>query len=127
MASVETRDRQRLNSCKESLADKFHRTVADDVKRRPRTMSTGNTPRLQNEDKSTPIVSQGQASVSNRRGSKRRVSESTPGWNPVNKKRPRSEGDCTARSLRFSPYATVSQCVQKPHERSLEMVCRGHN
>ena len=57
-----------------------------------------------------------------KQGRKRRVSESTPGWHPVaKKKRPRSEGDTgTARALRFSPYGSSVQPSPRSEERSLK-------
>ena len=59
-----------------------------------------------------------------KQGRKRRVSESTPGWHPVaKKKRPRSEGDTgTSQALRFSPYGSSVQPSPRSEERSLKRV-----
>ena len=63
-------------------------------------------------------------SQSSKQGRKRRVSESTPGWHPIaKKKRPKSDGDAsTSKALRFSPYAGSAQPSPKSEERSLKRV-----
>lgn len=121
MATVSNEDRTRLHSQVISVP-KAKTPNVPKVKPLP---LLSNQARLLQEDgkrRSTPLVStQSQSSGTNKRGSKRRVSDSTPGWNPINMKRPRSEGDSsTARTLHFSPYALPVQQVQKSHERSLE-------
>lgn len=89
-------------------------------------MHAANIPLSQEGDRRQSLpanMSQNPPSVSKaKQGRKRRVSESTPGWNPIaKKKRPRSEGDMsTARALRFSPYAGSTQPAPKSEERSLE-------
>ena len=125
MASVANEDRARFKPV--SIAEA--RVSNAGVSRVPPPLLLSNQARLQHEDgkRRTPMMSaQSQSSKTNRRGSKRRVSDSTPGWNPTIKKRPRSEGDTsTARTLRFSPYALPVQHVQKAQERSLERVRNG--
>ena len=92
---------------------------------RPRLQSS-NELRSHRDDgiRSTPVTpSQNHNSAANRRGNKRRVSDSTFSWHPRNKKRPRSEADIsTARTLHFSPHAGPVHQVQKSDERSLEVV-----
>lgn len=127
MASVANEDRARFKPVSIAEARVSNAGVSNaSISKVPPPLLLSNQARLQHEDgkRRTPMMSaQSQSSKTNRRGSKRRVSDSTPGWNPIIKKRPRSEGDTnTARTLRFSPYALPVQHVQKSQERSLETV-----